>query len=240
MRLISPECGLSTPSPRLRGEGRGEGESPQGWWQRDSWRVPLTRNSSSAQISTSPRKRGEVQWAARQPGPNRKNLGRGSRLSPLAGRGRIALAIRVRGALRKGGRDGFKNARHISQHVVVPEAQNPVIVIGKPFVANRIARAVSMLTAVDFNNKAVLAANQVDCVRTDRLLSNKLVSIEATRSESVPKRGFRIRSFSPQAPGTSGLFLIGRTHADIPPHPDCFAIRPLPARGERLTVPVTE
>jgi hypothetical protein len=34
-------------------------------------------------------------------------------LSPLAGRGRIALAIRVRGSLRERDRNGFKYARHI-------------------------------------------------------------------------------------------------------------------------------
>ena len=166
--------------------------------------------------------------------------GRIGRLSPPAGRGRIALAIRVRGGLRKDDRDGFKNARHISQHVVVPEAQNPVIVIGKPFVAKRIPRAVSMLPAVNLDNEAVFAANQIRCVRADRLLFNKLVSIEATRSESIPKGCLSVCGSSSQAPGALGFDLVGFSQAETPPHPDCFAIRPLPASGERLTVRVTE
>ena len=32
--------GPHAPSPRLRGEGRGEGDSPRGRWQLDSRRVP--------------------------------------------------------------------------------------------------------------------------------------------------------------------------------------------------------
>jgi hypothetical protein len=38
----------------------------------------------------------------------------------------------------------------------------------------------------------------------------------------------------PQTPGALGLDLSSSPHAPTPPHPDCYAIRPLPARGERL------
>src|SRR5205085_10863412 len=55
-------------------------------------------------------------------------------LSPRAGRGRIALAIRVRGSLRQHGCDRFENSRHIAEHIIVPEAQDAVFVIVKPFV----------------------------------------------------------------------------------------------------------
>ncbi|MEY9109117.1 hypothetical protein ABIA06_000383 [Bradyrhizobium yuanmingense] len=48
--------GLHAPSPRLRGEGLGEEESPQVRRQFGLRRVPLTRRYAS----TSPRKRGEV------------------------------------------------------------------------------------------------------------------------------------------------------------------------------------
>jgi hypothetical protein len=56
---IAPIQAHCAPSPRLRGEGWGEGESPQGRWQLDSRRVPLTRRFAP----TSPRKRGEVKRA---------------------------------------------------------------------------------------------------------------------------------------------------------------------------------
>ena len=37
-----------------------------------------------------------------------------------------------------------------------------------------------------------------------------------------------------QTPGTLGPCFIGFAHVVTPPHPDRFAIRPLPASGERL------
>ena len=46
---------------------------------------------------------------------------------------------------------------------------------------------------------------------------------------------FRFRGSSAQASGALGFDLIGSSHMETPPHPDCFAIRPLPARGERLS-----
>jgi hypothetical protein len=173
------------------------------------------------------------------------SAGNAVRLSPHAGRGRIALAIRVRGALRKRGSDGFKHARHVPQHVVIPKSQNPVIVVGEPFVTNYVPRIVRMLPSIDFNDEAAFAANQVDRIKTNRLLSNELKSIQPTRSELIPERSFSFRHCPPQIPSTVRLFLIGRTHADSPPHPArpgrCFASsdmrRPLPARGERLTSP---
>jgi len=155
-------------------------------------------------------------------------------LSPRAGRGRIALAIRVRGSLRERSRDYFKNARHIAQHIVIPEPQNTVVVIDKPFVANGILRVVGALAAIDFNDATMFPANQINCVRTDRLLANEFKSVQPARPELIPERRFGFRHCLPQIPGTLGLFLISRAQADSPPHPDCFAIRPLPARGERL------
>src|SRR6202035_5446085 len=104
-------------------------------------------------------------------------------LSPPAGRGRIALAIRVRGSLRKRGRDCFKNARHVAQHFVVPKSQDAVVVIGKPFVSNYISRIIRMLPSVDFNNEATVTANKIDDVGTNRFLPDELVSIQPARPQ---------------------------------------------------------
>ena len=155
-------------------------------------------------------------------------------LSPRAGRGRIALAIRVRGSLRECSRDYFKNAGHITQHIVIPEPQNTVVVIDKPFVANGISRVVGVLAAIQLDNETAFAADQINCIRADRLLPDELVTVEATRPESIPESGFRFRGSSSQASSALGFDLIGSSHVETPPHPDCFAIRPLPARGERL------
>lgn len=163
-----------------------------------------------------------------------KNTGQTVRLSPRAGRGRIALAIRVRGSFRECGSDGFKHACNVCQHVVVPKSQDSIIVIGKPFVANGIARVVSVLPSIDLNDEATVSADKVDGVRTDRLLPNELIAVQPAQPEPIPERSFRIRRSSPQTPSTLGLVVIGRARAETPPHPARFARRPLPARGERL------
>ncbi|MDB5610710.1 MAG: hypothetical protein JWP25_7610 [Bradyrhizobium sp.] len=158
-------------------------------------------------------------------------------LSPRAGRGRIALAIRVRGSLRKLAHNRFKNSRYIAQHIVVPESQNTIIMIEKPFVAHYIARVFGVLASIDLNNEATIAADKVDRVWTYRILPDEFVSIEPTRPQPIPKRTLGIRCGLSQTPGSFGLHLIGSAHAAAPPHPDCFAIQPLPARGERLASP---
>jgi hypothetical protein len=174
---------------------------------------------------TSPCKRGEVNKTAPL-----------LHLSPRAGRGRIALAIRVRGRLNEGGRYDFKNTRHIAKYVIIPEPQHPVFMIGKPFVTHDIARVICVLSPVNFNNKTMFATDKIDGVGADRFLPDEFVAIKPARPQPEPKCGFRLGNGSSQSPRSSGLDCIGFSHAATPPHPDHrFAmIRPLPARGERL------
>ena len=163
-----------------------------------------------------------------------QSAGRALHLSPRAGRGRIALTIRVRGVIRKRSGNDFKHTSHIAKHVAIPKSQDPVVMIGKPFVAGNIAPVVGVLPSIDFNDKTTFAANKIDCVRTDRFLPNELESVQPARPQPIPKPGLRLRGVLPQTPCTLGLDLSSSTHAATPPHPDCYAIRPLPARGERL------
>jgi hypothetical protein len=156
-------------------------------------------------------------------------------LAPLAGRGRIALAIRVRGSIREYGNNRFKYSCHVAQHVVIPKTQKAVVVIGEPLFANHIVRTVGVLSSVRLDNKATFAANQIDRVRPDRFLPHEFVSIEPARPQAKPQRRFRIGGSSPQAPGTPSLPVISRAQVDVPPHPArSNARRPLPARGARL------
>jgi hypothetical protein len=156
-------------------------------------------------------------------------------LSPLAGRGRIALAIRVRGSLRKRGRDCFKNCRHVAKHVVIPEPQNSVVVVRKPLVANCIAGVVRVLSSIRFNNEASFAADKIDNVGTDRLLPNELVSVKGERPKPIPQSSLSLSGGLSQASGPLRFDLVSCSQAETPPHPARFARRPLPARGERLT-----
>jgi hypothetical protein len=155
------------------------------------------------------------------------------RLSPPAGRGRIALAIRVRGSLPKGDGNRFKNPSQVAQYVVVPESQDAMVVVGEPFVASSVATTVRMLTAVYLHNQTAFAAYEVHRVRSDRLLSDELVSIQSARSQTIPECPFRIRRRASQAPRTFSSKFISPAHGETPPHPSCFARRPLPASGER-------
>ena len=154
-------------------------------------------------------------------------------LSPPAGRGRIALAIRVRGAFRKGGSDRFKNTKHIPQHFVIPESQNSVVVIGKPFVADRIPWIVGMLSAIDLYDQSTVAADKVCGIGTNRFLPYKLIPVQPPCSKVIPKHPFRVGRRASQSPRPVGFNIIGTTHLKNPPHPPRSARRPLPARGER-------
>ena len=158
------------------------------------------------------------------------------RLSPLAGRGRSASAIRVRGSLREGGDNRFENASQVARYIVVPEAQNSKVAIGQPFVAHGVARTVRMLSAVDLNDQPSLAANEVDGVWPDWLLPDEFVTVQPARTKAIPERPFRIRQRGSQVPSARGLGFISTSHAEAPPHPPRFARRPLPARGERRKV----
>ena len=90
-------------------------------------------------------------------------------LSPPAGRGRIASAIRVRGSIHKRGSNRIENAGQIARYIVVPESQDTVIVVGKPFIANGVALTVGVLSTVDLYNQAAFTTDKVHGVRPDRL-----------------------------------------------------------------------
>jgi hypothetical protein len=158
------------------------------------------------------------------------------RLSPLAGRGRIASAIRVRGSFREGGGNRFENARQIARDVVVPKSQDAVVTVDQPSVANNIPLTVSMLSSVYLDDQAAFAANEIYCVRADWLLPDELVTVQPASSEAIPERSLRVRQRASQVSCALRLALISTSHAEAPPHPSCFARRPLPASGERRKV----
>ena len=103
-------------------------------------------------------------------------------LSPRAGRGRIALAIRVRGSLRKRARNHFKHTRHIAENVIVPEPQHTVIAIREPFVANRVAGVIGMLSPIDFDDEATFSANEINNIGAYRLLTDEFMAVQPPRS----------------------------------------------------------
>jgi hypothetical protein len=153
-------------------------------------------------------------------------------LSPLAGRGRIALAIRVRGSFRKRRRNDFENTLDIVQDIMVPESEHPVMMLDQPLVTGNIAHIVSVLPTIHLNDQAPLPADQIDDVVADRLLSHKLVSVQGTCAKAIPKRILGIGRISPQPSGTCGSDRIGLAHVEAPPHPALRAdLSPQAGRG---------
>jgi hypothetical protein len=88
----------------------------------------------------------------------------------------------VRGTIRERSRYRFQNAGDIAQDIVVPEAQNPIVMIGKPLVAHHVMPVVSMLPTIHLNDETGFTANKVDGVRADRFLPNKFMTAERTGS----------------------------------------------------------
>jgi hypothetical protein len=154
-------------------------------------------------------------------------------LSPPAGRGRSASALRVKGSLRKDGTDHFKHTVDVSQNVVVPEPQDSIFVSNKPIVANDITCVFGMLPTINFDDQATSSANEVHGAGTDRLLPDKLMPVKPSATKATPGRRFSIRLRASQFPGAFCPDLITRAHVDTPPHPSRYARRPLPASGER-------
>ena len=157
-------------------------------------------------------------------------------LAPLAGRGRIASAIRVRGSFNKRFSDRFENPAQILRYVAIPKPQHSIFMIGKPLVANCVAPAVRMLSTIHFHDQMEFTANKVDCIATDRHLSDEFVAVQPARSQAIPEHAFSICRHPSQASRLASLGLVSTAHADNPPHPPCFARRPLPASGARRRV----
>ena len=154
-------------------------------------------------------------------------------LSPLAGRGRIASAIRVRGRLGKGSRDHLQNTADIAQDVVIPEPQDAVVARAQPLVADQVFRTIGVLPAIDFDDQSAVTADKIDRVRPDRLLTNKFVAEHAARPQLLPQKALGRGRVSSQIARPLSARLICLPHAKAPPRPARVAGRPLPASEER-------
>jgi hypothetical protein len=137
-------------------------------------------------------------------------------LSPLAGRGRIALAIRVRGSLRKRHANDFEHPFDIAEHVIVPEAKHTIAVSNQPLISHDIRSVVRMLAAIDLDHQAKLTANEIHRVRPDRLLPDEFAAVDLASTQAIPEFGFGIRRGLPQAPGSRGSHSIGLAHVEAP------------------------
>jgi hypothetical protein len=72
----------------------------------------------------------------------------------------------------------LQHSLDVLEDLIVPKSQHAVTTVNQPLVANHIAFAGRVLTAVDFNNKPPLTANKINYVWPNRLLTDKLASIQ--------------------------------------------------------------
>jgi hypothetical protein len=90
------------------------------------------------------------------------------------------------------------------------------------------------LAAIHLNNKQPVTANEIANVIAYRLLAYKFIAINLPITNSIPENSFRVRLSDAQTSRDPDCPPIWSAHC-LAPHPDCFAIRPLPAKsGERL------
>jgi hypothetical protein len=64
----------------------------------------------------------------------------------------------------------------IFQHLVIPEPQDAIAMLGQPLIAHGVASALGMLAAIDLDDKPFLPTDKIDDVPSDRLLTDEFVS----------------------------------------------------------------
>jgi hypothetical protein len=63
--------------------------------------------------------------------------------------------------------------------------------VSQPPVASLVTFRIAVLSAVEFDEQPLFAADEIDDIRSDRLLSNELISFEASRSLTLPESQLR-------------------------------------------------
>jgi hypothetical protein len=152
--------------------------------------------------------------------------------------------------------NSLQNPFAILQHLVVPEAKHLPALVRQISVTEIVANASGVLRTVGFDNQLSANAKKVDNVQSDRNLSAKLESVQATIAKKTPQAQFAVgrRSTHRSSAGAlvrrdacvslhrspiRGAALIRRAFG-APPSPrgrrgSCTDVRPVPVpRGKAL------
>jgi hypothetical protein len=76
------------------------------------------------------------------------------------------------------GKKRLQNPIRVLNDIVVPDADHAIPESAQPAVALPVLETLRVLTAVDFDNQAALAANEVNIVSIDRLLAGEFEAAE--------------------------------------------------------------
>jgi hypothetical protein len=94
----------------------------------------------------------------------------------------------VRGRRRRRCReDHVPNAFDISEHFIIPEAQDAIAVVDEPSISDSVSRVRRVLTTIDFDNESFFSADEIDDVGTDCFLPHEFESAEASGAQVFPK-----------------------------------------------------
>ena len=102
--------------------------------------------------------------------------------------------------------------------------------LDEPLIADGVAFALSVLAAVDLNDKPLLSTDKIRDIRPDRLLTHEFESAKRAGAKVSPKLSFGVRRIFPQLTGQTILRYVCATHAARPPHP---SLSPRAGRGSR-------
>jgi len=75
-------------------------------------------------------------------------------------------------------RNHFQHTVHVAHDVIVPEPQNSIVMVVEPLSARLITDVFRMLSAIHFDDQTLLAANEINNVSADWLLSDEFGAID--------------------------------------------------------------
>src|SRR5208282_931649 len=138
--------------------------------------------------------------------------------------------VGVRGRRRRHCReDCLPNAFDVSQHVVIPETEHAIAMFDQPLITARVASALCVLAAVHLDDEPLLPTNEIDDVRTDRLLTHELESAKRTRTKITPELAFCGRRILPLSSSRPRLRYVRAPHCR---GPLTLTLSPLAGRGD--------
>jgi hypothetical protein len=115
---------------------------------------------------------------------------------------------RGEGLFFKLGQEGLENTVEILNDIVVPDADYAITEGAEVAVALVVFLTSEMLAAVEFDDQASLAANEVDVVAIDGLLADEFEAAELPATNACPQRKFCGRECAPQRSCPLSAFLI--------------------------------
>jgi hypothetical protein len=122
----------------------------------------------------------------------------------------------------------FKDAIEAIQNLVVPDPNDPVSQRAQKGIPFAIRRIVGVLSAINLDDEAPIATNEIGVIWADRLLSHEFAAAELSISKPPPQQQLGAGSASPKRAGTRRFL---DTRSPRAPSPLTPALSPQAGRG---------